>query len=122
MFSSSNLVRYPKISSFSAETLAYRAVVLHRVSLILDSVLFLLGGSSLLHDQYLKLTHRDNFPLESFSESSFTSTNKPSEEGSRGELAPAGGLDTPSLEKEKTPPVEESNDVFSKCPDSLLTH
>ena len=62
---------YPRIASYTPEELAYRTTILCRIAKILDSVLYLLSGPSLLKEQSL---FTGKYTLESISESSFVSS------------------------------------------------
>ena len=62
---------HPRLTCYSTEELTYRATALCRIAKILDSVLYLLSGPSLLKDQSL---YGCKYQLHSFTESSFTSS------------------------------------------------
>lgn len=62
---------YPRLVSHNTEDLAFRAVSLCRVAKILDSLLYLLSGPSLLKD--IKISP-SKYPLDSFGDWSFESS------------------------------------------------
>ena len=62
---------HPRLASLSPEQLAYRAIALCRIAQILDSVLYLVSGPSMLRDRTFC---PNKFQLDSFSESSFVSS------------------------------------------------
>jgi len=62
---------HPRLAGLSPEQLAYRATALCRIAQILDSVLYLVTGPSMLRDRTF-CPHK--FQLDSFTESSFVSS------------------------------------------------
>lgn len=62
---------YPRLVTHNTEDLAFRAVALCRVAKVLDSLLYLLSGPSLLKD--IKISP-SKYPLDSFGDWSFESS------------------------------------------------
>lgn len=62
---------HPRLSCYSVESLAYRSIALCRIAQILDSLLYLVSGPSVLAEQSFSPSR---YQLESFTESSFTSS------------------------------------------------
>ena len=62
---------HPRLAGLSPEQLAYRAIALCRIAQILDSVLYLVSGPSMLTDRTFC---PNKFRLDSFTESSFVSS------------------------------------------------
>ena len=71
IFAKEDIMGYPRIASYSPDTLAYRTAVLCRIAKVLDSVLYLLSGPSLLKEQ--TFVNGKN-TLDAFNETSFIST------------------------------------------------
>ncbi|KAL9980549.1 hypothetical protein ACROYT_G009151 [Oculina patagonica] len=71
LFTKTGASSHPRLSCFSPEKLAYRAIALCRIAQILDSVLYLMSGPSVLSD---KTFCPNRFQLDSFTESSFMSS------------------------------------------------
>ena len=109
LFSKAGIMSHPRLAGLSAEQLAYRAIALCRIAQILDSVLYLVSGPSMLRDQTFC---PNKFLLDSFSESSFMSSWLFSE--SRGSPTPVlkrkEGLSKRDVEgKADDSPKEETN-------------
>ena len=73
LFSPAVLVRYPKISSYPAESLTFRALALLRVVHVIDCVIPFLCSTSPNVDLVTKPKTERPYPLVSFKESSFSS-------------------------------------------------
>ena len=71
LFSKAGTMSYPHLAGLSPEQLAYRAIALCRIAQILDSVLYLVTGPSMLRDRTFCPS---KFKLDSFTESSFMSS------------------------------------------------
>lgn len=71
LFTKTGAASHPRLSCFSPEKLAYRAIALCRIAQILDSVLYLMSGPSVLRD---KTFCPSRFQLDSFTETSFMSS------------------------------------------------
>lgn len=78
LFSKTSLT-HPHLAFYSVESLAYRSIALCRIAQVLDSVLHLAAGPSVLDEQ--RLGER-RYQLESFTESSFLSSWQYMEAGS----------------------------------------
>ncbi|XP_020623627.1 uncharacterized protein LOC110061133 [Orbicella faveolata] len=109
LFSKAGIMSHPCLAGLSSEQLAYRAIALCRIAQILDSVLYLVSGPSMLRDQTFC---PNKFLLDSFSESSFMSSWLFSE--SRGSPTPVlkrkEGLSKRDVEgKADDSPKEETN-------------
>ena len=75
-FTSTDLIQYKKICSFPGTALARRGIVLKRLAEILDLVMNMLVGPSLIRDQF-KTPLDIDYPLRSISDSSFESSGIP---------------------------------------------
>ena len=75
-FSSSDLLQYKSICSYPADALARRGIVLKRLAEVLDSVMNMLVGPSLVRDQF-RTPHDRHCSLPSFNEASFQSSGTP---------------------------------------------
>ena len=73
LFSPTILVRYPKISSYPAESLTFRALALLRVVHVIDCVIPFLCSTSPNVDLLTRPMTERPYPLVSFTESSFSS-------------------------------------------------
>lgn len=96
---------HPRLAGLSPEQLAYRAIALCRIAQILDSVLYLVSGPSMLKDRTFC---PNKFQLDSFTESSFVSSWLFSE---------SSGSPTPVLKKKEglsLHDVEEKDDDSPK--------
>ena len=71
LFSKAGTMNHPRLAGLSPEQLAYRAIALCRIAQILDSVLYLVSGPSMLRDRTFC---PNKFQLDSFTESSFVSS------------------------------------------------
>ena len=109
LFSKASTMSHLRLAGLSPEQLAYQAIALFRIAQILDSVLYLVSGPSMLRDQTFC---PNKFQLDSFSESSFVSSWLFSE--SRGSLTPVSkrkeGLSKRVVEgKADDSPKDETN-------------
>lgn len=104
---------YPRIASYAPERLAFRTTVLCRIAKVLDSVLYLLSGPSLLKE--LDFISGSN-TLDSFSESSFISSR--SIWGSDLPESSKSSQSEKRIEKEKLP-VFEKEEVAVDCSKEL---
>ena len=73
LFSPAILVRYPKIASYPAESLTFRALALLRVVHVVDCVIPFLCSTSPNVDLVTRPRTNRPYPLVSFTESSFSS-------------------------------------------------
>lgn len=71
LLSKASVASHPRLSNYSPESLAYRTIALCRIAQILDSVLYLVTGPSLLTEQSFC---PNRYQLDSFTESSFMSS------------------------------------------------
>lgn len=71
LLSKASVANHPRLSNYSPESLAYRTIALCRIAQILDSVLYLVTGPSLLTEQSFC---PNQYQLDSFTESSFLSS------------------------------------------------
>jgi len=91
-FASSDLLQYKHICSYSADALARRGIILKRLAEVLDSVMNMLVGPSLMRDQ-LKTPFSKDHESQSFNASSFESSGIPLNLDS---LMPTDRTDQPS--------------------------
>lgn len=87
-FSSTDLLQYKRIFSFPADALARRGIVLKRLAEVLDSVMNMLIGPSLMRDQF-RTSYDSGFSLVSFTEASFESSGLPFQVGPDASSNPA---------------------------------